>query len=57
MRAESRECKGLRKIEDESDKAARIRARFVTDLDPGIVRVEEIGELPRKGARHKFVIK
>jgi hypothetical protein len=36
--------------------ALRISARFVTDFEPGIVMVAATGLLPRKGARHIWVI-
>jgi hypothetical protein len=39
----SRELSGLINRVGESASAARINARFVTDLDPGIVSVARIG--------------
>ena len=50
IKAESRECRGRRSTEGESQSAAKIRARLVTDLEPGIVIVALTGSDPRKGA-------
>ena len=39
MRAESRECRGARRYEGESARAARSKYRFVSDFEPGICTV------------------
>ena len=48
--SESREMSGLRIIDGDDACAARIRARLVTDFEPGIVTTASTGALPRKGA-------
>jgi hypothetical protein len=48
--SESRDTSGLRMMDGAVACAARMRARFVTDFDPGIVTVASTGLLPRKGA-------
>ncbi|CAB4669890.1 unannotated protein [freshwater metagenome] len=50
MSALSREISGRRRMDGESASAARTRARLVTDLEPGIVRLALTGFFPRKGA-------
>ena len=52
----SRERSGRRRIEGVLAIALRTSARFVTDFEPGIVMVAATGVLPRKGARHIWVI-
>ena len=43
---------GFRKVDGAEACAARISARFVTDLDPGIATVAETADAPRYGAGH-----
>src|ERR1700685_3093 len=45
--AESREWSGRRSADGESDSAAKIRARLVTDFEPGIVNVAFTGRFAR----------
>jgi hypothetical protein len=46
----SREIRGLRRMEGESARAAKTKARFVTDFEPGMITEDVTGLLPRKGA-------
>ena len=46
----SRETNGRRRTEGESACAAKIRARLVTDFDPGITTEISTGCMPRKSA-------
>ena len=50
IRLVSREISGLRSVDGESDNAAKMSARLVTDLDPGMRSEEFTGFLPRYGA-------
>ena len=48
----SRDRSGLRSLEGLDARALKIKARLVTDLEPGIVMVACTGFEPRNGARH-----
>jgi hypothetical protein len=48
MSSLSRETKGRRNVEGLLACAAKIKARFVTDLDPGITTEISTGFVPRK---------
>jgi hypothetical protein len=44
----SRETRGRRNVEGLFAWAAKIKARFVTDLDPGVTTLKSTGVAPRK---------
>ena len=56
INSESLECSGLRSSDGLLAWAAKIKARFVTDLEPGITTVAETGSSPRKGALQSSVM-
>ena len=50
INSESREISGLRIVEGDVAREAKISARFVTDFEPGILTCACTGVRPRKGA-------
>jgi hypothetical protein len=52
----SLECSGRIKVEGVWAKAASTSARFVADLDPGMVNVAEIGLSPLNGACQSLIM-